>query len=242
MLGGLPHHLLPHHTVHTQAARDDGVAGRGLLIAARQSLNLSVRPWCPNFGKSGAIWLQVCHPQSAVPYFVGACYFAPPGSTQWDPQTPEKTPDYRFGVLARELAAARASGEVLLGGDFNAVVGEGESGRPDLHGAKLLSFCEECDVTLCTGTAPGDEAALPTRHPRLRQPGGPRRLDHLVASAGAFDSIISCTVPRVTRSGTEHRRDSDHQPILVRLKPFLSAATVPAADLSGCPLHIIPFD
>jgi hypothetical protein len=54
-LGGVPRHLLPNHTLHTQPASRDNVSGQGLLPRVKSSLGLAFV-----LSRSGAIRLRVC--------------------------------------------------------------------------------------------------------------------------------------------------------------------------------------
>ncbi len=210
----------------------------------RTDLNLSVRPWALSSGGSGAIWVQISQPGGGLQFFVGVCYLPPAGSGQLRVRCVER----RLESLAKEAIAADASGYVFLGGDFNAKVGSLSSpslqdgslpdrgstcAAVDDHGRKLVGFCEQTGLVLCTGRAPGDQAALPTWHKR----GAPSRLDHVLVSRRAFSSIRSCIVPQ----GSASREDSDHEPLIVDIT-MLADQVPPPAALAGTPLTRIAWD
>ena len=180
-LGSVPRHLLPEHTLHYLSAPSNHVSGRGLLLGVRTSLNLRVRPWRPACGLSGAIWLQISTASQSEQLFVGVCYVPPAGS----PQLRDTSLERRLHALGREVSAANGIGTILLGGDFNAKVRRDMgsdrltarfnlplrtcgctpracSCRQNEHGRRLLSFCANHDLALCTGRVPGDEMATAT--------------------------------------------------------------------------------
>ena len=223
-LGSVPHHLLPEHTLHSLAAECDHASGQGLLLGVRKSLGLSVRPWFPACGFSGAIWLQVCHTATSEQYFFGVCYVPPTGSRQLRRRNVER----RLHSLRREVAAASSVGTVFLGGNFNAKLRRqlpSATHTPPQsipvrtcgcilsrctcpvndHGTQLLALCDSLDMILCTGRVPGDRAASPTW---VANRGTPSRLDHFLVSMHAFPMVTRCSIPVSSR----RRLDSDHQP------------------------------
>ena len=261
-LGSVPRHLLPEHTLHYLSAPSNHVSGRGLLLGVRTSLNLRVRPWRPACGLSGAIWLQISTASQSEQLFVGVCYVPPAGS----PQLRDTSLERRLHALGREVSAANGIGTILLGGDFNAKVRRDMgsdrlaarfnlplrtcgcgcgcgcgctpracSCRQNEHGRRLLSFCANHDLALCTGRVPGDETATPTWGISGR--GTPSRLDHVLVSAGSFDRVLHCTVPR----GAHLRKDSDHQPIALQWDLARATTHIPFS-LTGEPLCTIAWD
>ena len=144
--------------------------------------------------------------------------------------------------------AAGAAGTVILGGDFNAKVGSISSpilpdrdlpvrgtscSVVDDHGRKLVQFCERTGLVLCTGRVPGDRKALPTWQKR----GAPSRLDHVLISRHAFLDIESCIVPQ----GSARRDDSDHEPLILRIRLFDLIPT-PLSPALGTTLRRIAWD
>jgi hypothetical protein len=168
----------------------------------------------------------------------------PAGSKQLHVRCVER----RLDILAREVMAAGDAGTVILGGDFNAKVGNLSSpmlpdgGLPargsscpvvDDHGRKLVQFCERTGLVLCTGRVPGDLEALPT----WRKRGAPSRLDHVLISRHAFHYVESCIVPQ----GSARRDDSDHDPLILRIRIFDLVPTTPSLAL-GTTLRRIAWD
>ncbi len=106
----------------------------------------------------------------------------------------------------------------------------------DDHGRKLVGFCEQTGLVLCTGRAPasgacqcsGDRATQPTWHKQARriQP-----KDLVLVSRRAFSSIRSCIVPQDSAS----REDSDHEPLILDYI-MLAEQVRPPAALAGTPL------
>lgn len=75
-----------------------------------------------------------------------------------------------FASLAAKLAAAQIEGNVLIGGDFNARVGDlreaacaQQLGVMDAvintRGRQVVDMCATTTFLLCTGCSPGDESA-----------------------------------------------------------------------------------
>ncbi len=138
----------------------------------------------------------------------------------------------RFGELRRQVGLAAAIGPVILAGDFNARIGvepapsppAAPSGRTrgctdttvTAHGRLLAQLSADTGLVLCTGHAPGDEAALPTWH-RGRSA---TRLDHILVSPAIYSAISSCTVGAL-------RDDSDHCPLQMQLALFTQLTPPP---------------
>lgn len=222
-LASEPGHLLPTHTIHSFGARRNAVAGEGLLLGVRNSLGLSVQKWMPNCGSSGAIWLSISGAASTAKCFLGVCYLPPANSRQLKSASVTR----RLDALSREVAQARALGSVILGGDFNAQLGPLDSPahsghdlpprgltsrQVNQHGKDLVAFCDETQLILCTGRVSGDERAAPTW---ARAGSRSSRLDHMMVSYDAFHCIRSC---HIRQGSAQLRRDSDHQPLEVRLQ------------------------
>ena len=135
---------------------------------------------------------------------MGVCYVPPAGSKQERTRCIER----RLEALATEVAAAGAAGTVILGGDFNAKVGDlGSPMQPDIdllvrgttcmavddHGQRLVAFCERTALVLCTGRALGDTKALLTWGRKQRSAS---RMDHVLISRRAFACVYECIVPQ----------------------------------------------
>ena len=214
-----------------------------MLLGVRTSLGISMQKWAPSCGMSGAIWVCLTTPGSAVRYYIGVCYLPPAQS----PQLKLHSVSRRLAALAREVAHASTLGHVILGGDFNAKVGQWHdpygpaAGLPprgatskavDNHGKQLVEFCDATDLVLCTGSIPGDESAHNTW---ARGNCRPSRLDHLLASHDAVGLIRSCHV----RQGSNRRYDSDHQPLEITLQLQHGVSAAPLQPPGQRMRHIV---
>ena len=122
--------------------------------------------------------------------------------------------------LQSEVLSALKVGDVVLGGDFNAWVGTLPD-SPDHpargcthhatnpHGKKLVQLCRDTGMVLCTGRAPGDEAAAATytRHYRDERDPSLSRLDHILVPAHLLPQVI------MSRVHHRSREESDHFPL-----------------------------
>ena len=73
--------MLLDHTLYAVVARDDNDSGQGLLLGVQSALNLSVQPFTPACGNSGALWVQITVP-STTRRFIGVVYVPPETSQQ----------------------------------------------------------------------------------------------------------------------------------------------------------------
>ena len=249
----LPRHLLPDHTLHSVPAERQHKAGQGLLLGVRTALNYTVQPWFPSCGGSGTAWLQLTQRGSSEQFFIGVCYVP----TVSSPQLRTKSFEQRLAALRREVSAASAKGTVILGGDFNARFSRSDHQHPQPHdeglpprgcscgyfpcacaaddrGRQLEALCAATRLALCTGRAPGDRQALPSR---MRGSDTASRLDHIFISRHALSSIASCFVPQ----NIEARRGSDHCPLQMRLRLFSETSPKPVC-ITGRPLQQIKWE
>ena len=130
--------------------------------------------------------------------------YVPPETSQ---QVRNNTIEQRPYVLAREVSAAVALGDVLLGSDFNAKAATAQFNR---HGRQLLQLCQDTKLVFSTGKVPGDTAVAPTW---VSQRGRNSRLEYVLVSQQLFSAIVHRNIPE----GPHRRSDSDHQPICINL-------------------------
>ena len=151
----LPPGLLPDHTILDVPASAEGRAGEGLLLAVRRQLRVSVRDWASD---ADSLWVRLAVPGAPRPLLVGVTYLPPAGS----PQLLHTPLLERFDALEERVIAAAVEGHVFLAGDFNARVAGQPADASNLHGRSLVRLAQRQDLLLCTGRAPGDEAASAT--------------------------------------------------------------------------------
>jgi len=176
---------------------------------------------------------------------LGSCYILPSASHQLRRPTADGLPlsaERRFGELRRQVGLAATIGPVILAGDFNARISVEPAPSPPAapfgrtrgcndttvtaHGRLLAQLSADTGLVLCTGHAPGNEAALPTWH-RGRSA---TWLDHILVSPAIYSAISSCTVGAL-------RDDSDPCPLQMQLALFTQLTPPPPPPLTGGALH-----
>ena len=225
----VPDSLLPDHSIAFCPASRAGQAGEGMAVAVRKSHAYHIQDWASD---DTSLWVRLAFPSGARPIVVGTCYVPPAGSHNLQ----HDDCNSRFAKLAAHLVAAQAEGHVLLAGDFNARVGslgtpacalqqEQADNMRNQHGRCLLNLCSSTSTLLCTGRAPGDEAAPLsfTAHGG----GGGSRIDHILVSPSLMEYMQLCKVNSL-------RLESDHYPIECEL--HMPAVSQPVPPCSGAPL------
>ena len=222
--------LLPQHSVTFTAASEEGKEGEGIVVAARKHLNYHAQDKVSD--TDSALWVKVQFEGGSTPLVIGSSYVPPAGSRQL--QTVDLT--CRFTGLCAEVVAARAQGNVLLAGDFNARVSnlpDGDESNTrgctdegvNAHGSRRLEMCKEIDMLICTGKVVGDLDAAPTfkarTHTQATKP------DNVLVSVDALPLISQLAV-------NTSRKDSDHHPIEMTLHVNVTAS-VPVPCI-GAPL------
>ena len=212
------------------AASEEGKAGEGIVVAVRKHRDYHAQNWVSD--TDSALWVKVQFEGDSTPLLIGSSYVPPAGSRQL--QTVDLTS--RFTGLCAEVVAARAQGNVILAGDFNARV----SNLPDAdesntrgctdegvnaHGLRLLDLCKDTDMLICSGRVLGDLEAVPTFKARTHTQA--TRPDHVLVSVDALPLISHLVV-------NTGRKDSDHHPIEMTLQVNV-AASVPLPCI-GAPL------
>ncbi len=226
----LPPGFLPDHSVAHVPASTQGRAGEGMLVAVRRQLAVRVNDWASD---ETSLWLRLSFPGRATPLFVGCCYL-PPSTSRRLRTSPLVD---RLAALEQRVATAAAEGDVLLAGDFNALIGAqadcgGTRGATDMavnhNGTCLLQLSCRHGLMLCTGRAIGDELATPTFRATSR--GQATRLDHVLVSRAAFSRVCSSVV-------CGSRRGSDHLPIETVLR--MAAQVQQPRPCQGVPLQVV---
>ena len=225
----VPDDLQPEHSIAFCPASRAGRAGEGMAVAVRKSHAYHVQDWASD---ETSLWVQLVFPSGARPIIIGTCYIPPAGSRN----LLEDDCSSRFAKLAAHLVAAQAEGHVLLGGDFNARIGslgttacasqrEQADSTLNQHGRCLLYLCSSTITLLCTGQAPGDEAAALSF--TMHGGGGGSRIDHVLVSPSFMENIQTCSVNTL-------RLESDHFPIECDMSLPIASHNVPRC--SGAPL------
>lgn len=225
----IPDNPFPEHSIAFCPASRAGRAGEGVTVAVRKSHAYHVQDWASD---ETSLWVKLVFPSGARPVIVGTCYVRPAGSRNLQ----EDDCNSRFAKLAAHLVAAQAEGHVLLAGDFNARIGnlgtsacalqqEQIDSTLNLHDRCLLNLCSSTSTLVCTGRAPGDEAAALSF--TMHGGGGGSRIDHVLVSPSLMEYVQSCSVNAL-------RRESDHFPIDCQLCMPVALRSIPPC--SGAPL------
>ena len=204
----IPDELFPQHSIALCTASRHGRAGEGIAFIVRKQYAYHVQDWSSD---DTSLWVKLTFQSRQRPLIIGACYVPPAASLSLG----EVGAADRFAILAAKLTAAQIEGDVLIGGDFNARVGDlleaacaQQRGPMDViinsHGRHFIDMSATTTSLLCTGRSPGDESAAFSYKASHRSPGS--RLDHVVVSRDLFPCITWCMINAA-------RPESDHHPI-----------------------------